>query len=695
MNENGALILKNIKECVDFFRVSSSRCIGEDNKGLVLLLIRLEDLFRRGLRKKKGSDYYDYFAACLKKDMDFGCHFKKVEAFQELKTNTGRGRVLLRFLVSLNVLGNFLELCLCAKATATWYASNAYLRQQIFVDKFLTLLNEISAYQFDIEFRVKEIDFMWPFEENLTKHDGEYYLTSINAVGSSEVTNSENTVQQIFGLSESDDKDLKISALEAKINVLETSCRMLLEQVEEKNESKKNQGLSDVDNLRQISLFARSSPDGSYNLSNVSLEDAQSDSCSTEANKSKHHELAEVVIGSDWFNDEQREKFDSIYQTLRSCDTRYSSIENNILLLLEKIPQIEGKLQSSTAMSPSSSDLLEELMEQQRILSDEIASHALLETTMLDDKKELELRIQSLTSELDEAKRISTGSKNSVACQTHQQTVTVNENLQGIEASSTSTHEVESEYNSQSSLEEVSVSSKLGTEFERLAHKYSDALKKIAELQELNEIRQSSGKSSAAQEKVMQLKSEVNDLKNQIASVTAKLELEEKQRELLASENRSQANRISDLENTAKQLDEYHLSAVQDKSNLEAEVNCLKKELEAARREKLQLQVEKSAITLECAQMHDQLNKPAEDSLKLEELRRETEIREQELKEEIQSLKDNLNCTIASSKSQVDAITAERNSIQKMYVDVKRQLFIQVSWRFFFHCVKSSNFAVT
>ena len=688
MNENGALILKNIKECVDFFRVGSSRCIGEDNKGLVLLLIRLEDLFRRGLRKKKGSDYYDYFAACLKKDMDFGCHFKKVEAFQELKTNTGRGRVLLRFLVSLNVLGNFLELCLCAKATATWYASNAYLRQQIFVDKFLTLLNEISAYQFDIEFRVKEIDFVWPFEENLTKHDGEYYLTSVNAVGSSEVTNSENTVQQIFGLTESDDKDLKISALEAKINVLETSCRMLLEQVEEKNESKKNQGLSDVDNLRQISLFARSSPDGSYNLSNVSLEDAQSESCSTEANKSKHHELAEVVIGSDWFNDEQREKFDSIYQTLRSCDTRYSSIENNILLLLEKIPQIEGKLQSSTAMSPSSSDLLEELMEQQRILSDEIASHALLETTMLDDKKELELRIQSLTSELDEAKRISTGSKNSVACQTHQQslTVTANENLQGIEASSTSTHEVESEYNSQSSLEEVSVSSKLGTEFERLAHKYSDALKQIAELQELNEIRQSSGKSSAAQEKVMQLKSEVNDLKNQIASVTAKLELEEKQRELLASENRSQANRIADLENTAKQLDEYHLSAVQDKSNLEAEVDCLKKELEAARREKLQLQVEKSAITLECAQMHDQLNKPAEDSLKLEELRREAEIREQELREEIQSLKDNLNCTVASSKSQVDAITAERNSIQKMYVDVKRQLFIQVSWRFFSLC---------
>ena len=671
MNEDGALILRNIKECIDFLRGGTSRCIEENNKGLVLLLIRLEGLFRRGLRKKKGSDYYDYFAACLKKDMDFGCHFKKVEMLQELKTSTGRGRVILRFLVSLNVLGNFLELCLCAKATSNWYAANAYLRQQIFVDKFLTLLSEINAYQFNIEIRTKEIDFVWPFEETLFKHENEFFLNSSSIV--CETKRIDNAQETVTGLVQSDCKDLKISALEAKINILESNCRMLLEQVEEKNESRRKQ--TDLDNLRQISLFARSSPDGSYNLSNVSLEEAELiNSSSVETYKTKSPQLAEVVMGSDWFTDEQKVKFESIFQTLKNCDTRYTSIENNILLLLDKIPQIESKLQSITA-STNSTDLLEELMEQQRVLSDEIASHALLEQTMLDDKKELELKVENLTANLNEAKKATVHSTASIACQTSEKSYAYPENPLTDGNASISSFETAG---SSVSPNDSAVNAKLGTDFERLAHKYSDALRQIAELEELKERTHSPAKSTGMQDTILQLKSEVNDLKSQLACASGKLVHEEERCEELVTDNNAKDGEILELQNTVKELDEYHLIAVQDKSNLEAEVLNLKKEIENLRRQNLEAEMEKVTLTSKCAELSELLAAPSKDVLKLEELRKEKEMREAELNEEVAKLKDNLNCTVASTQSQVDAITAERNSIQKMYVDVKRQLFIQV-----------------
>ena len=54
MNEKGLEILRGIKECVDFVRGnSSSREVQEDNIGIVLLLIRVEDLTRLGIRQKK------------------------------------------------------------------------------------------------------------------------------------------------------------------------------------------------------------------------------------------------------------------------------------------------------------------------------------------------------------------------------------------------------------------------------------------------------------------------------------------------------------------------------------------------------------------------------------------------------------------------------------------------------------------
>ena len=637
MNEKGLEILRGIKECVDFVRGnSSSREVQEDNIGIVLLLIRVEDLTRRGLRQKKNTDYFDFFASCLRKDLDFGSLFKKFELIQELKTSIGKGRALLRHVLSLNLLTSFFRVCLDSKTSASWYAPQAYFRDKDFIDKFLSVICEIDAYKFNFEIRLKEIDFSWPFEDLLYRANGKYYLypVKVNEFRSQSVFNE---VENYKAVNESLNSEVPVNQnlqLEIQMSKMQLNCeRLELELAKKDEELQKTK--DEMDYLRQLTLLLRSSPDGANNTSQSSLEFAGTLDTSSASEK--------------------------------------ASLKVN-----------DG----------SGNTWLDEMMEQQKRLNDEVASHALLKQAMDLKQSELEQQIHQLKEELSSIKAIRSPPTDTKSCQSEavHQVDRETEACDLLNESLMSNNEKEQSCNTSfgpltwSNGGETTGTLSLTEELEKLAKKYAEARSQIAELQELNEHFESSenGKVGAQKEKFKTMKSENDEIKNRLLLVEKELREKELSYKSMLVENEKMNQEVQKIHYSLKLRDEDISKLQEEKSDLIRENEILQTSLNSSTTDLKALRAKLIALETQLAEIELRFKNQSTENSKLSDVCTDVQEDNMKLKSEVSELRDKLDCTVASSRSQVTAISTERDSIHNLYMDAKRQLIFNVSTVFLF-----------
>ena len=622
MNEKGIEILRGLKECVDFVRGSTKSQLNEENPGVILFFIRTEDLLRRGLKQKRNTDYYDFFATCFRKDMDFAGHIKRFDALSEIKTSTGKGRALLRHIASQSILSSFFTSSLIPKLTSTWYSAQAYLRDAGFVEKFIAMATDLDSFKLKFEIRLREIDFSWPFEENLLRVNGKYCLPTDKQSQYNGFDASFNGVT-IEKRKASVSNNGDFSELEKKISKLENCCDELEIQLTNKDDELRKTK-EEMDYLRQLTIILRSSPDGA-NTSLSSLE------CSNPIQEAH----------------------------LRGANVAALKTETN-------------------------SAWVDEIMEQQKKLTEEIQSHALLKQAMQDANLELEDKVRQLTEELSSLKSAKNPVKDSKSCQTD----VVERADQGTDACEFGDVDFISQQDSDrisilsfGSVTDTKSEKSLVEELEKLGRKYSEARFQIAELQEFKEESGPSGKvkMTPQREKLKNLKVENEELKTRILAVEQEiLDKEESFRNVLAR-NEANIQELHKLQNSL-QLRDDDLSLLQsEKSDFARENEILQNSLDSVTKEAKE-------GTSKVAELESQVKKLTSDNLQLttentnlNELVQQYGTDNSKFKVQILNLTDELNCALASAKNQVAAITQERDSIQVLNFEIKRQLMLTVS----------------